>query len=128
MITKEQVPQLIGRPMFDSSHHKVGDVGQVYLDTASGEPEWMSIRTGLLGTKETFVPLRSAELQGDEVYVPFGADKIKHAPRVGTREGSYPRPRRPDCTTTTGCTSARTSRASRRRSPRRRRSPPRVLT
>ena len=40
MITKEQVPQLIGRPMFDSSHHKVGDVGQVYLDTASGEPEW----------------------------------------------------------------------------------------
>lgn len=90
MITKEQVPQLIGRPMFDSSHHKVGDVGQVYLDTASGEPEWMSIRTGLLGTKETFVPLRSAELQGDEVYVPFGADKIKHAPRVSTREGELP--------------------------------------
>ncbi len=90
MITKEQVPQVVGRPAFDLSHHKVGDVGQVYVDTETGEPEWMTIRTGLLGTKETFVPLRSAELHGDEVLVPFGADRIKHAPRVTTRDGELP--------------------------------------
>lgn len=87
MITKEQVPHVVGRPAFDATHQKVGEVGQVYLDTATGEPEWMSVRTGLLGTKETFVPLRPAEFEDNEVLIPFGADKIKHAPRVDTEGG-----------------------------------------
>lgn len=90
MITKDQVPRIVGHPAYDASHNKIGDVGQVYLDTTSGEPEWMSIRTGLFGTRETFVPLGPAELEGDEVIVPFGADKVRHAPRVTTEGGHLP--------------------------------------
>lgn len=90
MITKDQVPRIVGHPAYDSSHQKIGDVGQVYLDTDSGQPEWMSVRTGMFGTKETFVPLGPAELRGDEVLVPFGADKVRHAPRVTIEGGHLP--------------------------------------
>ena len=90
MITKEQVPRIVGHPAYDASHQKIGEVAQVYLDTDSGQPEWMSVRTGMFGTKETFVPLGPAELRGDEVLVPFGADKVRHAPKVTPDGGHLP--------------------------------------
>ena len=45
-----------GSVVVDSNGDKVGDVGQVYLDDATGRPEWVTVRTGLFGLKETFVP------------------------------------------------------------------------
>ncbi len=32
----------------------------VYRDQATGEPEWLTVMTGLFGLKETFVPLPRA--------------------------------------------------------------------
>ena len=32
----------------------------VYRDHATGEPEWLTVMTGLFGLKETFVPLPRA--------------------------------------------------------------------
>jgi sporulation protein YlmC with PRC-barrel domain len=82
MITKEEIPSLLGHTAYDSSHKKIGTVEHIYLDSDTGQPEWLTIRTGLFGTKETFVPVGPAEIQGDEVIVPFGKDEIKNAPNV----------------------------------------------
>jgi uncharacterized protein (TIGR02271 family) len=61
---------------------KIGGVGQVYLDDATGAPTWVTVRTGLFGTAETFVPLEGARLVGDDILVAFDKESIKDAPRV----------------------------------------------
>jgi uncharacterized protein (TIGR02271 family) len=90
MITIEQVSDVIGHTAYDRAHKKIGEVSQVFLDDETGQPEWMTVRTGLFGTKETFVPLEPAELRGDEVVVPFEQEDIKDAPRVDTEAGHLP--------------------------------------
>ncbi|MEL4505980.1 PRC and DUF2382 domain-containing protein [Luteococcus sp. H138] len=68
--------------VIDSEGNKVGEVGQVYLDDATGRPEWVTVKTGLLGMKETFVPLRGEEVANGEIRVPYTKDQIKGAPSI----------------------------------------------
>ena len=60
----------------------VGNIGQVYLDDSTGNPSWVTAKTGLFGTAESFVPLEGARVQGDTVVVAFDKETIKDAPRV----------------------------------------------
>lgn len=68
--------------VIDSEGNKVGDVGQVYLDDATGRPEWVTVRTGLFGMKETFVPLQGENVANGEIHVPYTKDQIKGAPSI----------------------------------------------
>ena len=66
----------------DSTGDKVGGVGQVYLSDETGEPTWVTVSTGLFGTKETFVPLNDARIADGVITVPYEKSFIKDAPRV----------------------------------------------
>ena len=66
----------------DSTGTKVGNVGQVYLTNDSQEPSWVTVNTGLFGTKETFIPLAEATFSGDAITVPYEKSFIKDAPHV----------------------------------------------
>ena len=66
---------------------KLGTVGQVFLDDETGRPEWATVRTGLFGTKEAFVPLAEADLSGQDLRVPYDKDKVKGAPHVEADSG-----------------------------------------
>lgn len=68
--------------VIDSEGNKVGDVGQVYLDDATGRPEWVTVKTGLFGMNETFVPLRGETVANGEIRVPYTKDQIKGAPSI----------------------------------------------
>jgi hypothetical protein len=61
---------------------RIGGIGQVYLDNESGEPNWVTVKTGLFGTQESFVPLAQAEVSGADVTVPYDKDTVKNAPRL----------------------------------------------
>lgn len=82
MISQDHVQQLIGTTAYDASGDKVGKVGQVYFDDSSGEPEWVTVNTGLFGTNETFVPVRDAELSGDRLVISHDKDRVTNAPNV----------------------------------------------
>jgi uncharacterized protein (TIGR02271 family) len=82
MIDQASVPSLMGSTVRDSAGDKVGKVGQVYLDDTTGQPEWVTVKTGLFGTKETFVPLAAAHVDGDELVVDITKDKVSDAPRI----------------------------------------------
>ncbi len=82
MITENDIQRIIGADVYAFDGDKIGSAGQVYLDDQTGAPEWVSVRTGLFGTKESFVPLHGATLVGDRLEVPFGKDQVKKAPRV----------------------------------------------
>ena len=61
---------------------RIGEIGQVYLDNETGEPNWVTVKTGLFGTQESFVPLGQAEASGADVTVPYDKETIKNAPRL----------------------------------------------
>ncbi|MGC5616014.1 PRC-barrel domain-containing protein [Georgenia sp. Z1491] len=69
---------------------KIGTVGQVFLDDSSNDPTWMTVNTGLFGTKESFVPLEGASYDHDEIVVPFTKDLVKDAPRLDVDESLSP--------------------------------------
>ncbi|MGQ7297024.1 PRC and DUF2382 domain-containing protein [Quadrisphaera sp. KR29] len=65
-----------------SDGSKIGKVGEVYLDDTTDRPEWVTVRTGLFGTSETFVPLAGATTTADDLQVPYTKDVVKDAPRT----------------------------------------------
>lgn len=82
MISTASVQTLIGSTAYGPDGDKLGSIGQVYLDNDSGAPEWATVKTGLFGTRESFVPLREAELRGDGVQFPYDKQRIKDAPTI----------------------------------------------
>jgi uncharacterized protein (TIGR02271 family) len=87
MITQEQVRDIIGQPVMSTDGDKLGKAGQVFLDDQTNKPEWVTVNTGLFGSKETFVPLAEAQLSGDGVTVPYTKDQLKDAPTVDVDGG-----------------------------------------
>ncbi|WP_342743469.1 PRC and DUF2382 domain-containing protein [Geodermatophilus saharensis] len=75
---------MIGQDVYDDTGDKIGSVSEVYLDDETGQPEWATVRTGLFGTKESFIPLRDADLTNDGLRVHVSKAKVKDAPRIDT--------------------------------------------
>lgn len=65
---------------------KIGSVGDVYLDDATGQPTWVTVNSGLFGTNTHFVPLHGATLAGDKLTLGFTKDKVMDAPRLAEDE------------------------------------------
>ncbi|WP_330329324.1 PRC-barrel domain-containing protein [Streptomyces sp. NBC_00536] len=82
MQTEIDPRSLIGRKAFDRNGTKIGTVDEVYLDDATGVPEWAAVRTGLF-SRDAFVPLEPSEMVGDTLRVPFERSLIKDAPDFG---------------------------------------------
>jgi uncharacterized protein (TIGR02271 family) len=82
MITQEQLDTVVGSTAYDKDGDKVGKIGAVYYDDATNQPSWLSVQTGLFGTKETFVPVQGAELSGDRVTLQYDKATVKDAPNV----------------------------------------------
>lgn len=66
----------------DAQGDKIGSVGQVYVNDQTGQPDWITINTGLFGMKENFAPLHGSNLDGDNLVLPFGKDVVKDSPDV----------------------------------------------
>jgi len=61
---------------------KIGSIGQIYLDDYTSEPEWVTVKTGMFGSGESFVPLSEVTVQGADIVVPYSKDTVKDAPRI----------------------------------------------
>ena len=84
MISRDSVQTLIGGTAYSTDGDKIGSIGTVYLDNSSGEPAWVTVKTGLFGSNESFVPLEQAELSEDGIRVPYDKDRVKNAPNIET--------------------------------------------
>jgi uncharacterized protein (TIGR02271 family) len=84
MIGTDTISRVIGQNVYDESGEKIGSATEVYLDDETGQPEWVTVRTGLFGTKESFVPIRDADLTNDGVRVPVSKTQVKDAPKIDT--------------------------------------------
>jgi uncharacterized protein (TIGR02271 family) len=82
MIGTDTLDRVIGADVYDADGDKIGTASEVFLDDQSGNPEWVTVKTGLFGTKETFVPIRDADLTSDGVRVPVSKAAVKDAPKI----------------------------------------------
>lgn len=73
---------LYNSDVVDSAGKKIGGVGQVYLDDETGQPTWVTVKTGLFGTKEHFVPLLHADITPGQIKAPYSELMVKGAPTV----------------------------------------------
>ena len=89
MITHEQIPTVLDHPVYDTDGNKIGDARHVFLDDATGQPEWVSVKTGMFGTSESFVPIRDASVVEDHLEVPYSKDTVKDAPNVDIDAGGH---------------------------------------
>lgn len=82
MISETNIAGLIGAKVVGRDGDKIGTVGQIYVDPSTGRPNWASVKTGLFGTSESFVPLDDATQDGNDLVVPFDKAVVKDAPRI----------------------------------------------
>lgn len=65
-----------------SDGDRLGTINQIYTSDSTGEPAWVTLKTGLFGTQESFVPLADASFDGDDIRVPVTKKAVHDAPRV----------------------------------------------
>ncbi|MEB2527128.1 hypothetical protein CIK52_00185 [Kocuria rosea] len=76
------VNALLSATAYGSDGDKIGKVEQVFLDDNTEEVTFVTVNTGLFGTKESFVPADGAQQDGDRLVLPYTKDVVKDAPNV----------------------------------------------
>jgi hypothetical protein len=71
-----------GRTVVDRDGEKIGTLGELFLDRATDLPAWAGVSTGLLGTKQTYVPLAGIREDGDDLRVGYPKDLVMDAPGI----------------------------------------------
>jgi uncharacterized protein (TIGR02271 family) len=82
MTAPAQYDNLIGSTAVDPDGDKLGKVGQVYLDEETGRPAWVTVSTGMFGTRQSFAPLYNAEVTDGQVVLAVPKDLVKDAPSI----------------------------------------------
>jgi uncharacterized protein (TIGR02271 family) len=77
MLNQEDYRTLSGRLLVGSDDEKLGKIDQLYTDREDGHPTFLTVSTGLFGSRTSFVPVNEASLAGDEVRVPYTKDRVK---------------------------------------------------
>src|SRR2546425_3106527 len=71
---------LVGRTVVGPDGENMGKVEELYLDTDSQQPEWVSVPTGFFGSRRLLVPLAEASEEGSDLRIPYGKEQVKAAP------------------------------------------------
>jgi sporulation protein YlmC with PRC-barrel domain len=80
-----------GKPVYSTDGKKIGDVENIYYDRVTRQPEWVEVKSGvlggLIGGKRTLVPVADAEMQEDGtgstfIRVPYLKDQIDQVPGI----------------------------------------------
>ena len=84
MFTQRDIDNLHGLAVYDRDGRELGTVSEIYLDTETGDPLWVTVRTGGLSFQESFVPLLGARLEAGRLTVAADADQVRQAPLLNT--------------------------------------------
>jgi uncharacterized protein (TIGR02271 family) len=82
MTTTEELQNMEGQTAVDVNGAKLGKIGQIYVDDQSGQPLWVTITTGMFGTKQSFAPLHGSRPAGEDLQLAVTKDMVQDAPGV----------------------------------------------
>jgi sporulation protein YlmC with PRC-barrel domain len=68
--TESAVAEWRGSNAVDSDGEPIGTIAEIYMDAETGRPEWLAVKTGIFGSKVSFVPFAEASAANGDVQVP----------------------------------------------------------
>jgi uncharacterized protein (TIGR02271 family) len=80
--TESAVAAWRGATAVDHDGEKIGTIDEIYADADTDKPEWLAVKTGLFGSKLSFIPIAEASETGGGVQVPYDNQQVKDAPAV----------------------------------------------
>lgn len=80
MVSEHEISAAIGGTAYGSDGGKLGTVEAFFADDRTGTPTWVSISTGLFGTRHSVVPVAGATFADGALRIPVTADAVKSAP------------------------------------------------
>lgn len=81
--SKWDVAEWHGKMIFDCNGEKIGGLQDVYVDVENDEPQFATVKEGLIGRHLTFVPLRDIKVGPDGLQVAVAKDQVRSAPDLG---------------------------------------------
>ena len=82
MTTTEELQNMEGQTAVDVNGAKLGKIGQIYVDDQTSQPLWVTISTGMFGTKQSFAPLYGSRSDGGDLQLAVTKDMVSGAPGV----------------------------------------------
>ena len=82
MISMDQARTLQGKKLLGQGGEHLGTIDVLYADREGNEPTFATVHTGLFGSKTSFVPLSAADVDGNDVVVPYDKELVKGAPSI----------------------------------------------
>jgi sporulation protein YlmC with PRC-barrel domain len=76
-----------GKTLVDRDGEKIGKLEDVYVDVETDEPQFATVKEGLIGRHLTFVPLGEIKVGPNELQVTVSKDQVKDAPNIELRGG-----------------------------------------
>jgi hypothetical protein len=71
-----------GKMLLDRDGEKIGKLQDVYVDVQTDEPQFGTVKEGLIGRHLTFVPLGGIKVGPDDLQVAVLKQQIKDAPNI----------------------------------------------
>lgn len=71
-----------GKMLVDREGERIGKLQDVYVDVQNDEPQFATVKEGLIGRHLTFVPLSGITLGPDHLQVTVSKEQVKSAPNI----------------------------------------------
>jgi stress response protein YsnF len=82
MLSEREVSAAVGSTAYGTNGDKLGTVEHFFVDDRTGAPTWVSVITGLFGTRHSIVPAVDATFDGGSLHLPVTTDAVKSAPAL----------------------------------------------
>ena len=83
LLSEREVSAAIGTTAYGSDGDKLGTVDHFFLDDRTGAPTWVSVSTGLFGTRRSLIPAAEATFAEGALRLPVSRDAVRGAPDIG---------------------------------------------
>ena len=71
-----------GKDLIDPAGERIGKLEDVYFDVETDQPQFATVKQGLIGRHLTFVPLNEVTIGPDNLRVSASKAQVKHAPTI----------------------------------------------
>jgi uncharacterized protein YrrD len=71
-----------GKMLLDREGERIGKLQDVYVDVENDEPQFATVKEGLIGRHLTFVPLSGITVGPDDLQVTVTKEQVRSAPNI----------------------------------------------
>jgi hypothetical protein len=86
-VLHREITEWRGRDLVDNDGERIGKLEEVYFDVETDEPQFGTVKEGLIARHLTFVPLIGITIGPDNLQVPVSKQQVKDAPNIALQGG-----------------------------------------